>query len=94
MTVSVGEYLSTVYEPDSEYVEGELIGRNAGDSDHSALLGILIGMLANQCRAAGIHIFPTLRVQVCRKALSRAGRHGYDQQGQGQNSARAAFVVH
>jgi Uma2 family endonuclease len=64
MTVSVEEYLSTVYEPEREYVEGELIERNDGDFEHSALLGILIGMLLCQRRAAGIHIFPTLRVQV------------------------------
>jgi Uma2 family endonuclease len=64
MTVSVEEYLSTVYEHDREYVEGELIERNVGDFEHSALLGILIGMLSGQRRAAGIHIFPTLRVQV------------------------------
>jgi Uma2 family endonuclease len=64
MTVSVEEYLSTVYEHDHEYVEGELIERNVGDFEHSALLGILIGMLSGQRRAAGIHIFPTLRVQV------------------------------
>ncbi len=64
MTVSVEEYLSTVYEPDREYVEGEPIERNVGDFEHSALLGILIGMLSGQRRAAGIHIFPTLRVQV------------------------------
>jgi Uma2 family endonuclease len=62
--VSVEEYLSTVYEPDCEYVEGELIERNVGESDHSALQGILIGMLLGQRRAAGVHIFPELRVQV------------------------------
>lgn len=62
--VSIDEYLSTVYEPDCEYVDGELIERNVGEFDHSALQTILIGMLLAQRRAAGVHIFPELRVQV------------------------------
>jgi Uma2 family endonuclease len=62
--VSVEEYLSTVYEPECEYVEGELIDRNVGESDHSALQGIVFGTLLGQRRATGVHIFPELRVQV------------------------------
>jgi Uma2 family endonuclease len=62
--VSVDEYLSTVYEPECEYVDGELIDRNVGESDHSGLQGIVFGMLLGQRRAAGVHIFPELRVQV------------------------------
>ena len=33
--ISLDEYLSTVYDPDCEYVDGELIERNMGESDHS-----------------------------------------------------------
>jgi Uma2 family endonuclease len=62
--VSVEEYLSTVYEPDCEYVDGELIERNVGEFDHSALQFVLIELLGKQRRAAGVHIFPELRVQV------------------------------
>jgi Uma2 family endonuclease len=62
--VPVDEYLSTVYEPDCEYVDGELIDRNVGESDHSGLQGIVLGMLLGQRRAVGVHIFPELRVQV------------------------------
>jgi Uma2 family endonuclease len=62
--VSVEEYLSTVYEPECEYVDGELIDRNVGESEHSALQSILIGILQSQRRSAGVHIFPELRVQV------------------------------
>jgi Uma2 family endonuclease len=64
MTVSAEEYLSTVYEPECEYVDGELIERNVGDFEHSALLGILIGILLGQRRDASVHISPTLSVQV------------------------------
>jgi hypothetical protein len=39
--VLVEEYLRTSYEPDSEYVDGELVERNAGEKPHSKLQGAL-----------------------------------------------------
>jgi Uma2 family endonuclease len=62
--VSLDEYLSTIYDPDREYVDGELIERNMGESDHAALQGIIVALLYNQRRELGIHVFPELRVQV------------------------------
>jgi Uma2 family endonuclease len=62
--ISLDEYLSTIYHPDCEYVDGELIKRNMGESDHSALQGIIFAMLYGQRREIGIHVFPELRVQV------------------------------
>jgi Uma2 family endonuclease len=62
--VSLDEYLSTVYDPDCEFVDGELIERNMGESDHSALQGIIFALLFNQSRKSGIYVFPELRVQV------------------------------
>jgi Uma2 family endonuclease len=62
--ISLDEYLSTVYDPDCEYVDGELIERNMGESDHSALQGIILALLYNRRREWGIHVFPELRVQV------------------------------
>lgn len=35
--VSVEEYLSSVYDPDLDYVEGELEDRNGGEKDHAKL---------------------------------------------------------
>ncbi len=35
--VSVEEYLSTVYEPDVDYLDGELEERNVGEYDHNAV---------------------------------------------------------
>jgi Uma2 family endonuclease len=35
--VSVEEYLSTSYEPDVDYVDGELVDRNVGEKSHSEL---------------------------------------------------------
>ena len=62
--VSLDEYLSTVYDPDCEFVDGELIERNMGESDHSALQGIIFAFLFNQSWKSGIYVFPELRVQV------------------------------
>jgi Uma2 family endonuclease len=62
--VSLDEYLSTVYDPDREYVDGELIERNMGESDHSAIQMTILALLYNQRAEAGIHVFPELRVQV------------------------------
>jgi Uma2 family endonuclease len=62
--VSLDEYLSTIYDPDCEYVDGELIERNVGEFDHSALQGIIYALLYNQSKESGTYVFPQLRVQV------------------------------
>jgi Uma2 family endonuclease len=36
-SVPVGEYLSSVYDPDMDFVEGELEDRNVGEKDHAKL---------------------------------------------------------
>jgi Uma2 family endonuclease len=62
--ISLDEYLSTVYDPDCEYVDGELIERNMGESDHSAIQTMISALLYSQRRQLGIHVFAELRVQV------------------------------
>jgi Uma2 family endonuclease len=62
--ISLEEYLSTSYDPDCEYVDGELIERNTGEFDHSALQTIISALLYNQRRETGIHVFTGLRVQI------------------------------
>jgi Uma2 family endonuclease len=62
--ISLDEYLSTVYDPDCEYVDGELIERNMGESDHSAIQTMISASLYSQRRELGIHVFAELRVQV------------------------------
>jgi hypothetical protein len=39
--VPLAEYLETSYRPDCEYLEGELLERNAGEWDHSRLQMLL-----------------------------------------------------
>ena len=62
--ISPEEYLATSYDPDCDYVDGELVERNVGELDHSGLQGIIFAMLYNQRRKVGIYVFPELRVQV------------------------------
>jgi Uma2 family endonuclease len=62
--VSLEEYLSTTYDPDCEYVDGELLERNMGEFDHAGVQGIILALLYNQRRQYGIYVFPELRVQV------------------------------
>lgn len=62
--IPLDEYLSKVYDPDCEYIDGELFERNMGESDHAGIQGIIIALLFSQRREYGIHVFPELRVQV------------------------------
>jgi Uma2 family endonuclease len=62
--ISVAEYLATVYEPDCEYIDGEVLERNMGETDHSGLQGLLTAWLLNRRRELGIHVFPEIRIQV------------------------------
>ncbi|MGA8593627.1 MAG: Uma2 family endonuclease [Bryobacteraceae bacterium] len=61
---SVNEYLTTVYEPDCAYIDGEIVDRNWGEADHAGLQGLLVAWFASRRREFGIHVFPEMRVQV------------------------------
>ncbi|HKW99955.1 MAG TPA: Uma2 family endonuclease [Bryobacteraceae bacterium] len=62
--VSVEEYLSTSYDPDRDYVDGEVLERNWGEQEHSRLQGVLFAYLFNREKPWGIHVFPEQRLQV------------------------------
>jgi Uma2 family endonuclease len=59
--VSVEEYLSSVYEPECDYVDGEIEDRNVGEKDHSKLQFKIQILLS---RVPGISIFPEVRIRV------------------------------
>ena len=61
MAVSVQEYLSSVYEPECDYADGEIEDRNVGEKDHSKLQ-FRVQMLLS--RVPGISIFPDVRIRV------------------------------
>ena len=59
--VSVEEYLSSVYEPECDYVDGKIEDRNVGEKDHSKLQFKIQILLS---RVPGISIFPEVRIRV------------------------------
>jgi Uma2 family endonuclease len=64
--ISVDEYLQSVYRPDCDYVDGEIIERNVGEFQHSMIQGILIRMLYECARRLPIRVVPELRMRVSR----------------------------
>jgi len=62
--IPVSEYLRTTYEPDCDYVDGELQERNLGERPHSFLQLILAAMFHANRRAWNIVAGTEVRVQV------------------------------
>ena len=62
--VSTEKYLSTSYEADREYIDGEVIERNWGESDHGGLQISIGAWLFARRKALGIHVFTEMRTQV------------------------------
>jgi len=62
--VPIDEYLSTSYEPDCDYVDGEVRERNLGEIDHSRLQGAVFAFFYNRRKEWAISAFPEQRVQV------------------------------
>lgn len=61
--VPVEEYLRTTYEPDMEYVNGQLVERHVGEYFHSLTQGLIVTVL-NQRRGRKYRAFTEQRVQV------------------------------
>ena len=64
--IPVEEYLHTNYDPDREYVDGEVVERNLGEKTHSIIQRNLILFIGNQAKQLSIEVFPEQRVQVSR----------------------------
>src|SRR3984957_13115520 len=62
--VTVQEYLTTSYEADREYVDGELVERHSGEQPHSRVHGTMASLLLQNEREAGIRVLMSQRVQV------------------------------
>lgn len=62
--VSVGEYLQTVYRPDCDYLDGEVVERNVGEMPHGRLQGFFIKLFAKHEEDWQIEALPEQRVQV------------------------------
>lgn len=62
--ISVEEYLRTVYDPDCDYVDGEVQERNLGDRDHGLIQKKLILFFAAREQQWRITVYPEQRVQI------------------------------
>jgi Uma2 family endonuclease len=62
--VPVEEYLRTTYDPDCDYVDGEVLERNLGERDHSDLQGELLYYFRARRKSGQLFAFPEQRVQV------------------------------
>jgi Uma2 family endonuclease len=62
--VSVEEYLHTSYQPDCDYVDGEIQERNLGERDHSRTQGEILYYLRSRYPHLRGRLLPEQRVQV------------------------------
>ena len=62
--IPVEEYLTSVYEADRDYVDGEVLERNMGERDHASLQGAFVGYFYARRKEWDITILPEMRVQV------------------------------
>ncbi len=62
--VSVEEYLHTSYEPDCDYVDGELVDRNVGEKKHAYTQGEIFFYFRQRRKEWNIFPIPEARIQV------------------------------
>jgi len=62
--VPVEEYLATNYDPDCDYVDGQVMERNMGERDHSHFQISLGAFLHTRRKELGIVVLPEQRVQI------------------------------
>ena len=56
--------LTSVYRPDCDYVDGELIERNLGTKDHGILQGEVFAWFRDRRRELRLRAIPEMRVRV------------------------------
>jgi Uma2 family endonuclease len=62
--IPVEVYLTSVYRPDCDYVDGEILERNLGGRKHSSIQMAVAAYLYARRRALGIEVFPEQRIRV------------------------------
>ncbi len=62
--VSVEEYLRSSFEPDAEYIDGQIQERALGENDHSAWQAAICAWFQQQTKEGQIRVRPEFRVQV------------------------------
>jgi Uma2 family endonuclease len=62
--ISLHEYLSTSYQPDCEFVDGEIRERNVGKYEHARVQALLARWFGNHEQEWGIQVVTEQRIQV------------------------------
>ena len=62
--ISEAEYLNTTYRPDCDYLEGQVLERNLGESPHAKLQNYFLFVFTLNRRSWGVRVLPEQRVQV------------------------------
>src|SRR5580658_7564668 len=62
--VSLAEYLATDYQPDREYLDGEVVERNVGQGPHSYAQAVLGAWLHDHRKPWGVTTLSAQRVQL------------------------------
>ncbi|HLI86988.1 MAG TPA: Uma2 family endonuclease [Bryobacteraceae bacterium] len=60
--ISVEEYLRTYYDPDMEYVDGQLVERSVGQRRHSRLQSLLVMELGKREQERGFEVLAEQRI--------------------------------
>jgi Uma2 family endonuclease len=61
--IPVDEYLSHVYHPDCDYIDGELRERNMGEESHGEIQAILARVIGNHRTEWAVRVITEVRVQ-------------------------------
>ena len=61
--IPVHEYLQSTYQPDRDYLDGELKERNMGEQPHASIQAILAGIFRNHRNDWNIRVLTEQRVQ-------------------------------
>lgn len=62
--ITLDEYLHTAYQPDCDFVDGDVQERLWGEPEHSAVQGALTYWFRSHDREWNIHTLPSLRLRV------------------------------
>src|SRR5258708_39435130 len=62
--VPLEEYLNTTYNPDCDYVDGEVVERNLGEQDHSDIQSELVHFFRTRRKQWSVYAYVEQRVQV------------------------------
>jgi Uma2 family endonuclease len=63
-TLTVDQYLSTMFHPDCDFVDGRIEERNVGEYEHSSVQKMILRIFLNQEAEWGVEVLPECRMQI------------------------------